>query len=497
MASAGPRNNSEPCVPAEYLLIIDLGTQSMRANVFDRSGRVHWHHAQPLSIDRAGERCEQDPADWERVLRHILLTVGSQPGLADGLKGIAATGTLAGLVCLDAAGVPLRKAILYADGRPAVQVAEIEAHPEFAPIREQTGWRATVGDFLPQVAYLRQCEPDHYTRSRWLLDSTGYLNHLLTGRAAVDAFTLFSCYSLTGAFPHRLLAALGIDESKLGTPMRIGQSIGLLRPEWCREYGLPPCPVFSIPYDSASAYLGADLRRPGEALDISGTVTSFGVLHRRQVQDRERRIYSLPYEHLWLVRGSTAAAGAALEWARTIVLRGSHAEFDALVAAAPAGANGVLFLPYLSGERAPLWNPEATGAFAGLRASSTLADMMRAVAEGICFSLLHIQTVIEENGVQIGDVLLAGGLARNQQFNRIKADITGRRLIPLEDFELTMLGAATIAGGALGWWTRQDAAALLLRRQTPIDPDPGQHARYRHDFARYLTASELSWPTTY
>ncbi len=478
-------------MPAEFLLIIDLGTQSVRASVFDAEGGIHWQYAQPIATERTGEQCEQDPAEWEAALRLILSRVGQQPQLAAGLRGIAATGTLAGLVCLDAAGRVLRKAMLYADPRPAPQVGQLEAHAEFAAIRSQSGWRASVGDFLPQMIYLRQGEPEVYERSRWLLDSTGFLNHFLTGRASLDAFTRFSCYSLpgNGGLPHRLFQAFDLEEHKVGEPMDIGQRIGELRPALQHEYGLPACPVFSVPYDSASAYIGAHLRSPGEALDISGTVTSFGVLHREPVQDIGRRIYSLPHRDHWLVRGSTAMSGAALEWARTVILRGSHDELDQAVAESPAGANGVIFLPYLSGERAPLWNPEATGVFAGLHRTTTLADMMRAVVEGICFSLLHIQTVMEENGVAIGDVLLAGGLARNAQLNRIKANITGRRLIPLENFELTTLGAATIAGGAIGWWEPEQAARLLIRRQPAIDPDQTLHLRYRAGFTRYLAAS--------
>lgn len=491
MAFAARPNSLGPTVPADSLLIIDLGTQSLRATVFNRTGQAQWQYSQPIVTARHDGECEQDPAEWHAALRHVLLEIGRQPALAANLAGIAATGTLSGLVCLDAQDRPLRNAILYADARPAAQVAQLEAHPEFAPVREQYGWRSVVGDFLPQLLYLRQQEPTIYAQSARLLDSTGALNYFLTGIASLDAFTLFTCYATPGTsqIPRTLCDAFDLDPAKLGTPMQVGQLIGTLRPELCHEYGLPACPVFSAPYDSACAYLGAHLQSTGEALDISGTVTSFGVLHHSQVRDANRRIYSLPLNDLWLVRGSTAMSGAALEWARAVLLRGTYDELDRAVADSPPGANGVIFLPYLAGERAPLWNPGATGVFSGLRGSSTLPDMLRAVVEGICYSLLHIQTVMEENGVRIGDVLLAGGLSRNHQFNRIKASVTGRRLVPLDNYELTTFGVATIAGCALGWWTRGQAASRFVKRQTPLDPDPAANAIYRAGFDRYLAAS--------
>lgn len=471
------------------LLVIDLGTQSLRAAAIDRGGNKLAVWSRPVETRRQGPVCEQDPGEWRRGVERILADFGRDRALAARLEGAIASGVLSTAVPLDPGGNPLRPAMLYSDARPAALIQEIEATAAFERVRQRTGWRAYSGDMLPQTLYLAREEAAVYRRSASILDATGYLNFLLTGRATMDNYTRLTCYGdpRGGGLPGELLRELGLDGRKLGEPVPVGHAIGPLSPRWCESCGLPPCPVISAPYDSMAAYLGAGLES-GEALDISGTVTSFGVLHGQQVIDPERRIYSVPYRNGgWLVRGSTAMSGGALEWARQCLVRGTFEEFDRLVDESPPGARGLLFLPYLAGERSPLWNPDARGVFFGLSAETSLADMARAVYEGVCLSLRHIQSVIEGQGVRIRRVLLAGGLSRNDLLNRLKADITGKRLAPLEDFELTTAGAAAIAGRALGWYASpEEARAVLLRPRETLEPDARREALYAEQFRRYV-----------
>lgn len=140
---------------------------------------------------------------------------------------------------------------------------------------------------------------------------------------------------------------------RFGPAVASGDELGTLSPEIASQVGLPQCSVISLPYDSMTAYLEAGLCETGNALDVSGTVTSFGVLHPAQVIDRERRIHSfpLPANSKWLVRGVTSASGSALEWAKREFVGDGFGAFDELVAASPPGANGIMFLPYLAGAR--------------------------------------------------------------------------------------------------------------------------------------------------
>lgn len=481
------------------ILVIDLGTQSIRGTAVDRRGNIVFTTSRPVATDREGPRCEQDPAAWERSLNSILEEAGALKCLGGRIQGMVATGTLSGLVCLDSEGRVLRPAIMYGDQRSRPQAERIRAMDVFQDANTRSGWRVHSGDFLPQLLWVAEQEPEVYARSTTVLDCTGYLNLLLTGKRTMDEFTRFNCYSSPRAaeLPVELFAALDLDTGRLGMLREAGARIGALRSEVARRTGLPECPVFTCSYDSICGYLGAGLSAEGDALDISGTVTSFGVLHGEQVIDPASRVFSLPWASAesWLVRGSTAMSGGVLEWARREVVGGDFSRFNEMVEASGPGAGGVVFLPFLAGERAPLWNENATGTFLGITPNTSRADMARAVYEGLCYSLRHIQMVIETRGVRIGAVRVAGGLARNSVLNRLKADVTGKTLQVLENAELTTLGCVAVAGASLGWYRDlAEGQRALVKVRHEVVANPGAQRHYAAGFARYLSAVEVLDP---
>ncbi|MBL8233702.1 MAG: hypothetical protein JNL98_34715 [Bryobacterales bacterium] len=481
------------------ILLIDLGTQSLRATILDRSGNRVFAKSLPVSTHRTGSCQEQDPIEWRDGMLQLLATVGADRDLAGSIRAIAACGTLGGLVAIDPQGRPLRPALLYSDPRPSDYIEAVEATKHFRELQRLTGWRAFAGDLLPQAMWLSRQEPGIYGRAQLLLDSTGYLNFVLTGRRTLETYSAYSCYAHPAepGVPAGLLAELDLDARRFGCPIASGEQVGMLCRKVALAVGLPECPVISVPYDSMTAYLGAGLHETGDALEISGTVTSFGVLHPAPVIDFERRVYAfpLPGTSNWLVRGSTSASGSALEWAKREFIADGFESFDRLVSASPPGANGVLFLPYLSGERSPLWNPSARGVFFGILGSTTRADIARAVYEGICFSLRHIQAVMSSNRIPIGKVKLAGGLSQNRILNRIKADVTGKTLLCLRDHEITTLGAASVVGRALGWYSgEQEACEALLSVETEYTPQPAAARVYDQQFRTYVELVERLVP---
>lgn len=454
------------------ILIFDLGTQSFRATVLDRKGHRHFEWSRPVTSNLKGNIAEQNPSDWKSALEDSFREILACDFAAQ-IQAITATGTLSGLVCLDENGDCLRPAILYSDRRAASHLPSIESHPEF----QLSGWRAYSGDFLPQLCYLKNEEPHIYQRSKWLLDSTGYLNFLLTGKATLDRYTTYTCYSDAGApelNPH-LFHQLGIDRNKLGQIVHPGESLGTASQ-------LNHAQVFSVSYDSAAAYLGSELNQPGDSLDISGTVTSFGVVSSSRLIDPARRVFSIPFQEKWLVRGSTAMSGGVLEWARKNLFDQEFDQLDLAVTASPPGANGVTFIPYLTGARAPLWDPSACGVFYGLSAQTNRADMARAVYEGLCFSLQDIIFTIHDCGTRVNHISLGGGLSQNPLLNQMKADITGKVVYPYVDQEITTLGSATIAARHLGWLNSEES---FFRKGAAVHPQTEHQERYQAAFDRY------------
>lgn len=488
MSTAGPPQGARPgAVPAPpgggaTVLAVDLGTQSLRISALRTDGARLWTWSAAVSSSVDDARVEQDPAQWE-----ALLLDGLQAAHAAGVRpdALAVAGPLAGYVPLDADGRALAPAAMYSDRRSAQDVARLEAMPGLA-------WpaRLLVSDPVPHWLRLQREAPALAARTAHFLDATGWLNFYLSGEATLNAYTARRLVD-----PARM-ALLGAGEAPFGRPVPIGERLGSVRAAVGARWGWTGIPVIAATFDSKCAYIASGIAAVGEATDISGTVTSFGVVAAQAVHDPQQRIYSVPLGARWLVRGSTACAGSALEWVRGQLLPRDFEALDAAAGTVAPGANGLTFLPYLAGERAPLWNPHARGALLGLGLHSTQADIARAVYEGIALSLGHIVQTMRACGVALHEVRLAGGLARNALLAQIKADVLGVPVVQLADHELTTLGLAVVASVALGAHAdHAHASRCFTHAQRRFEPEAQAVRAYQAVLARYMHCAEALGPT--
>jgi xylulokinase len=463
------------------VLAVDLGTQSLRVSAVAADGSTLWRWSRPVASVIDGARYEQDPAEWAALLDEAMAEAG-KAGVRPG--AVAAAGPLAGWVPM-AGDRPLAPAAMYFDTRAAGEVARVAdmlADRADAP-------RPTVADPLPQFLRLRHERPDLMASMDRLLDVTGILVHRLCGAAVLDPYTAIRLYDAD------VIGPLGIDTAIFGRPVSLGERVGLLGPRYAALFGGGAIPVFAATFDSKCAYVASGIAEPGEALDISGTVTSFGVAAERPVLDPAKRVYSVPLGDGWLVRGSMGGTGSVLEWARAELLGQDFAAMEAGIAAVPPGAGGVTFLPFHAGARAPLWNPHARGALIGMGLDTNRAAMARAIYEGLCFGLCHIADTMAECGVAPRDIRLAGGLARSDLLSRMKADVLGCSVLRLADHELTTAGLAVIAATALGAYPdRRTASRAMVKVADRFMPSPDR-ARYEEPYQRYRAAVEALSPT--
>jgi xylulokinase len=261
-------------------------------------------------------------------------------------------------------------------------------------------------------------------------------------------------------------------------------------------YGFRAVPVISAPFDSKCAFLAGGLSEPGIGLDISGTVTSLAVFQTDEIEDVQKRIYSIPHNRGWLVRGSTACAGSALEWARCNLLKTDFVTWTKHAAMIEPGANGVIFLPYLAGERTPLWNPSARAGLLGLTLDTNDGMIGRAVFESLAFTMRNVIDVMRECGAVVKNIKLSGGLSQNDLLSQIKADVTGLPLDRLQDFELTSLGLVAIANVALGSVTDLEAVCTRLTVvERRFKPCPEMYQVYQAHYARYRNYMQALLPT--
>ena len=469
----------------DELMTVDLGTQSLRLVAYDNIGRKQWTWSAPVDSHIDGDVYEQSPEQWES-----LLLQGLQEAQKAGVKpiAIAVAGTLAGYVALGSDDRALGAATMYPDRRATSQVTRVTQ--VLRDVGSDNGLRVHAADPFPQWLDLVARSPEKARHTRHFLDSTGWLNHLLSGESTLNAFTGLRLYDA------KVCEALSVTNAPFGRIVEVGQDVGELRPELVSRFGFGRVRVISAAFDSKSAYLGAGLSSPGEAVDISGTVSSLGVLWPRRIDDPDRRIYSVPFVGQHLVRGSTAAAGSSLEWMCRNLLGEDPVALELLASQSPPGANGLTFLPYLSGERSPLWNPWASGAMLGLRLSSNSADFARAVFEGLAFSVGHIADVMRDCGVEMQSLRLAGGLARSSLLGQIKADVLGVPVAPFEDHELTSQGLAAILAVA----TEQAADLVEASRRINtierwVEPQQSTRAAHREAYERYKSASACLEPS--
>lgn len=466
------------------ILAVDLGTQSLRVSAIGSNGARLWAWSAPVQSDVGNIHFEQSAMQWRELLDQAL-SEAARAGVKP--DAIATAGPLAGYVALDEFGEPLTPAVMYTDGRSLPDVQRVEQ-----ALGDTAQYRPVVSDPWPQWLRLCRERPDVVKRTKYFLDATGWLNFHLTQVATLNSYTALRLPDESG------IAKLGLSEDerpKFGRSVAIGETIGLLSDRASNHFNGAEIPVVAATFDSKCAYIGSGIEHPGDALDISGTVTSFGVISEKRINDPQRRIYTVPFSNLWLTRGSTAAAGSTLEWAKTQLLQTDFAAIDKAAEQIAPGANGLSFLPYLSGERTPLWNPNARGALLGLGLDTSQAAIARAVYEGVAFSLAHIVRTIEECGEQPKEIRLAGGLARNDLLAQIKADVLGIPLLRLSDHELTTLGLTIIASVGIGLYPDHATASKhLVQIDRTFTPNPDLADAYRNAEARYRAYSDALKP---
>jgi len=463
-----------------YMLGLDVGTSGAKAVLVSEEGHVVASATEeyPLSTPQP-LWSEQDPADWWRGSREALRRVVAESGTApEAIVGLGLTGQMHGAVFLDETDTVIRPALLWNDGRTGAQCVEITERVGAERLIEIAGNPALTGFQAPKVLWLREHEPQLYARVRRLLLPKDYIRLLLTGEYASDASDAAGTLLLDlrqRDWSDALLQILEIPREWLPRVYEGPEVTGRLRPELAAELGLPAgLPVIAGGGDNAAAAVGTGIIRDGA---ISASIGTSGVLfaHSDAIRlDPEGRLHTFCHAvpgayHLMAV---TLSAGGAFQWLRNtlraVATRDPALDYDQLVAlaeATPPGADGLLFLPYLSGERTPHRDPLARGAFVGLTLRHTLGHMVRAVLEGVVFSLRDGLTIMNELGLDIGEVRATGGGARSPLWRQLQADILGQPLVTLRAEEGPAFGAALLAGVGAGVYN--DVAAAVAAAVAP------------------------------
>ena len=483
----------------EILLGIDLGTSGAKAGLYTPEGRLLGlgrSAAYGMSSPRPGWS-ESDPEGWWVAVRESLSEACREARVgAEGIAGVGLSVFFPAVVALDATGRPLRPAILYNDQRSLEQAAALEAH--FAPgeYRRRSGNGASPGTCAAtSMRWLKEREPEVYEGAALL----GFANTYLTARLAGGRATDFTHSGLSGLVDIRhldrwdadLCAAAGIDPGKLPDIRSAAEIVGGVTAEAAAQTGLRPgTPVVCGCGDAPCGSFGAGSILPGSVAYIAGSTDCVTVPLTEPLVDHPWLTMGYVKPGLWLGIGTMTSAGMAVEWFAERFYTGAPEDRRAaMTAEAEAAETGeLLFLPYLQGERTPVWDPLARGLFTGLTLSTTRGQMARAVFEGTAFGLRDVMDCLDRRSAGgVLEVRAGGGPLRNRFWTQLKADVLGMALEVLEFQETGSLGAALLAATARGHYATLEQAAGAARRAvrtTLVAPGP-RASQMEERFAAY------------
>jgi xylulokinase len=434
---------------------IDVGTGGTRALLVDRGGVVKAGYTAAHEDMRMEKPlwAEQRPENWwDAALEAVRGVLREANVEGAGVKGIGLSGQMHGLVVLDRNHNVIRPSLIWCDQRSQAQVDAIDAQLGRDKVLQYTANPVLTGFTLPKLLWVRDHEPRHFERVQKMLLPKDYVRFRLTGEFATDV----SDASGTSVFDvvnrrwsWEMMDGLGLDRGILPACVESSEITGQITAAIAAATGLAAgTPVVGGGGDQASSAIGNGIVEPGI---VSCTLGTSGVVFahmERVAYDPQGRVHTFCHAvpGKWHVMGVTQGAGLSLQWFRSRLAPGvGYDDLTAEAATAPAGAQGLFWLPYLMGERTPHLDASARGGWVGLTASHTRADLVRAVIEGVSYSQKDCLDIIEELGIDVTSVRLSGGGARSTFWRQLLADIMNRRVVTLATQEGSAYGAALLA----------------------------------------------------
>lgn len=478
----------------KFVIGIDLGTSAVKALLVDQEGNVRSEvsKAYPLIQEKSGYS-EQDPEEWVQktleALKELVHTSGVSPR---DIEGISFSGQMHGLVLLNKEKRVIRNAILWNDTRTTKQCREME---------EVLGERllkiaknpALEGFTLPKLLWVKENEPRHFQETKVFLLPKDYLRFRMTGEIDSeysDAAGTLLLDVKEKRWSSEICNAFGLDPGLCPPLVESHSCVGTLLPEIAEVTGLSETTkVFAGGADNACGAIGAGILSPGETLCSIGTSGVILCYEEEKERDYRGKVHFFNHAKMdaYYAMGVTLAAGYSLSWFKDTFAE--HLGFDELlqhVEQVPIGANGLLFTPYLVGERTPHADAMIRGSFIGMDGSHRREDFVRAVMEGITFSLNESIEIFRETGKRIDTIVSIGGGAKSDSWLQMQADIFNATVVKLENEQGPGMGAAMLAAYGCGWFrSLEECAQVFVKRAQEVCPREENVEKYRELFEIY------------
>lgn len=475
------------------ILALNMGMKSIRSIVFDEEGNKLASAALPIVTTLAGERVTQSPSEWWekacKVIGETVSDVGNIP-----IDYLTVTSSSSCLVCVDQDDKELLPCMMVSDRRAREESEILTKALSFPEVKERTGLGMDASLLIPKALWVKNHEKDLYEKTKKFLSPNDYLILKFTGRYVTDYMNAQKWHydTVKKQYPVNLLKDAEISMDLLPEVTAPGTCVGTVSQTAAQQTGLSEnVKVVLSTYDAICSFVGSGVLEEGEASDVSGTVTVFRAASKQKRRIDTDKIQQLPYYEagIHIVGGSNNLGGGLIEWVKQCYYQNEMLPYELMekdAGEASLGAGGIIFLPYLLGERAPIWDSSARGVFFGLERMHTRKEMTRAVFESTGFIDLDMIMAVEETGIQVQRIRLSGGLARLNLISQIKADITGREIEVLSEFETTAVGAAMMALYGQGvYGSLEEAAKQFVKVRMIIRPDQKNHGKYQEIYRLY------------
>ena len=471
-----------------YLIGVDVGTSATKTVLYDEECRpvAEASADYPLYQPQNGW-AEQNPQDWEEAAASTIREVIAKSRVnAEDIKGIGLSGQMHGLVMLNEANEVIRPAIIWCDQRTAAECEEITANVGAKRLIEITANPALTGFTASKILWVRNHEPKNYANCRHILLPKDYVRFVMTGEYATEVSDASGMQLLdvpNRCWSKEILEKLDIDESLLPNVFESPEVTGHISTEFAQRTGLSTnCVVAGGAGDNAAAAVGTGIVEEGKAFTTIGTSGVVFAHTNTPVIDPQGRVHTFccAVPGCWHVMGVTQAAGLSLKWFRENLAE--NLDFDAInqaIAGVPRGSRRLIYLPYLMGERTPHLNPDCRGVFFGLSAMHKRADMLRAVMEGVSFSLLDCWNILQEMNIKVKDMMACGGGSKSPLWRQMLANMYGCPVKVGGEGGGAVLGAAILAGVAAGIYEDVPTACRrFVGTASVCQPKPDAHEYY-------------------
>ncbi|WP_461247295.1 xylulokinase [Treponema sp. R6D11] len=456
------------------LLTADIGTSSLKSAIFDYDGNRLSFASFPLSVD-ANADCSQ----WIKAFKDCCLKLGNTAKV----EAVVISGNGPSLVPvlgepkIGSGGleVPADKTRFWLD-RSAVKYQE-----EVSAVMD--GF-VDACFFLPKILKIKNEEAQLYQKTKTFLGVPEYLAYALTGSAC----TVFPSEGFDRWFwDDSVLEKLDLDAAKFPPFISPGDAFGKITPLASEYFALPKnIPVITDGPDFFSAITGSGVVKPSHACDRTGSSGGINLCTKDRVLDKRLMSYGHPVKPYWNLSGTINTTGKAIEWCKNFMGLESFDDFFALARQSKAGSGGLVFVPYLAGERAPVWNPNARALWRGIGLSSGRAEFANSVLEGIAFAIRDVIGVMETNGVHVENLRVTGRLSGIDSINQIKADITGKQVLSPMQKETELLGLAITGSCFKGKYASlTEASSVMVKTDKTYDPNPKNADLYKELFLEY------------